>query len=169
MADVTSEEPRSVERLLLIAINSAHTGSVFRADVHVAHDGRPKGSGVVAFETADDARNAISQFNGYEWQGRVLEVREDRFAGVGGGASRGGYGGFSGRGGYGGRSFGGRGGPGSSYNNRNSYGGGYNSHGGAYDANTADMPSNSFTDSATGGGDRGPIIYVRNVSFSILF
>lgn len=94
-------------------------------------------------------------------------MREDRFAGFGGGTSRGGYGGFGGRGGYGGRSFGGRGGSGSTYSSRSNVGGGYNSHGGAYDANAADMPSNSFTDSATGGGDRGPIIYVRNVSLWI--
>lgn len=134
-----------------------------RADVHVAHDGRPKGSGLVAFETTDDARNAISQFNGYEWQGRVLEVREDRFAGSSSGNGRGAYSGLGGRGAYGSRSFGGRGGPGAIHNSRSSYGGNYNPHSGAYDANTIDLPGNTFTDTATGGGDRGQIIYVRNV------
>ena len=132
--------------------------------MHIAHDGRPKGSGVVAFETAEDACNAISQFNGYEWQGRLLEVREDRFAGFASGTGRGGYNGGGGRGSYGGRSLGGRGGPGSVYSSRSSYGGNYNSYNGSHDANTADMPVNSFTDSATGGGDRGQVIYVRNVS-----
>ena len=70
---------------------------MIRADVHIAPDGRPKGSGIVAFDTPEDARNAITQFNGYEWQGRNLEVREDRFAGGGPGGFRGGFGG--GRGG----------------------------------------------------------------------
>jgi len=45
-----------------------------RADVHVGPDGRPKGSGIVAFESPDDVINAIQQFNGYDWQGRPLEV-----------------------------------------------------------------------------------------------
>ncbi|KLJ10262.1 hypothetical protein EMPG_14375, partial [Blastomyces silverae] len=58
-----------------------------------AGNGRPKGSGIVAFESADDARNAIQQFNGYDWQGRTLEVREDRYAGAPGFAGRGGFGG----------------------------------------------------------------------------
>ncbi|KKZ64699.1 hypothetical protein EMCG_09403, partial [[Emmonsia] crescens] len=62
---------------------AAHQGAVVRADVHVDPSGRPKGSGIVAFESADDARNAIQQFNGYDWQGRTLEVREDRYAGAG--------------------------------------------------------------------------------------
>ncbi|KAK8236761.1 hypothetical protein HDK77DRAFT_378671 [Phyllosticta capitalensis] len=60
---------------------AAHTGSVIRADVHQTADGRMKGSGIVVFETPEDARNAIQQFNGYDWQGRALEVKEDRFAG----------------------------------------------------------------------------------------
>ena len=46
------------------------------ADVHIAPDGRPKGSGIVAFETVDDARNAITQFNGYDFT-RVYWVVED--------------------------------------------------------------------------------------------
>ena len=70
---------------------------MIRADVHVDAAGRPKGTGIVAFETSDDARNAIQQFNGYDWQGRMLEVREDRYANPMGGG-----GGFAGRGGYGG-------------------------------------------------------------------
>ncbi len=119
---------------------SAHTGSVIRADVHVAPDGRPKGSGIVAFETAEDARNAIQQFNGYDWQGRNLEVREDRFAAAA-------PGGFGGRGGFGGGAggFGGAPAPG-------------------YDAGAASNPPNPFTDFATSGGEPSAIIYVRNVS-----
>ncbi|KAI5278284.1 hypothetical protein KEM52_004741, partial [Ascosphaera acerosa] len=58
--------------------------------------GRPKGSGIVVFDTPADAHNAIQQFNGYDWNGRVLDVHEDRFAAAG--PPVGGFGG--GRGGY---------------------------------------------------------------------
>ncbi|KAF2877859.1 hypothetical protein BDV95DRAFT_624536 [Massariosphaeria phaeospora] len=158
---------------------AAHTGSVLRADVHIAPDGRPKGSGIVAFETVDDARNAINQFNGYDWQGRKLEVREDRFAGPPGGG-----GGFGGRGGFGGGfgggrggGFGGRGGYGGGFAGRGGYGGGGggggppSAFGGApgaagYDANAASNPPNPFTDFATAGGEPSNLIYVRNLPWS---
>lgn len=137
--------------------------------------GRPKGTGIVAYESPNDARNAIQQFNGYDWHGRALEVREDRYAssgpmGYGGGrggfqggyGARGGYGG--GRGGYGGRGgFGG--GPGYS---RGGYGGGGygggGGGGGGYGGNAQEQaPPNPFTDFATSGGERSTIIYARNV------
>ena len=154
----------------------AQQGAVIRADVHLGHDGRPKGSGVVAFESAEDARNAITQFNGYDWQGRMLEVREDRFAGPPGGSfgGRGGFGGgmggrggFSGRGGYGGSrgsfsgGYGGRGG---------GYGGGYTGPpASGFDApGAAVAPPNPFTDFASSGGERSETIYVRNVSNSMI-
>ena len=154
---------------------TAQQGAVIRADVHIGHDGRPKGSGIVAFESPDDARNAIAQFNGYDWQGRMLEVREDRFAGPPGGGygGRGGFGGgFGARGGFGSRggfaggrgSFGGGG-----------YRGGYSSGGyngppaaAGYDTGAAAAPPNPFTDYATSGGERSEVIYVRNVSRSPL-
>ncbi|KAL1867844.1 hypothetical protein VTK73DRAFT_3925 [Phialemonium thermophilum] len=146
---------------------AVRTGSVIRADVHVGPDGRPKGSGIVVFETADDARNAIQQFNGYDWQGRILEVREDRFAnaapgGYGGrggfGGARGGFGGGYGRGGFGG----GRGGFG--YGGRGGYGGGVS---GGYDASAApSVPPNPFTDNATAGTEKSETIYVRNLPWS---
>jgi len=146
-----------------------------RADVHIGTDGRPKGSGVVAFESPEDARNAIAQFNNYEWQGRQLEVREDRFAGSSGFGGRGGGfgggrgggfgggfggrgGGFAGRGGgFGGGYVGGRGGgaPGAG---GGSFGGGYGG------SDYASAPPNEFTDHATSGGERSATIYVRNVN-----
>lgn len=152
-------------------MSSAQQGGVIRADVHIGHDGRPKGSGVVAFENPDDARNAINQFNGYDWQGRMLEVREDRYAGAPGGgyAGRGGYGvgtrgGLGGRGGFGG----GRGGYGGGYGGRGGYGGGgYGGVSSGYDAGAASgavaAPPNPFTDFASSGGERSETIYVRNV------
>ena len=161
-------------------------GSVIRADVHIAPDGRPKGSGIVAFDNPDDAQQAIQQFNGYDWQGRVLEVREDRYAGgagfggrggfgAGGGGFRGGYGGgFPPRGGFqGGRGgfqggYGGRGGfNGGGY--QGGYGGG-GGRGGGYMGGAGAAPAappNPFTDNATSGTEPGPVIYVRNVSIPL--
>ncbi|KAI0821862.1 hypothetical protein BC628DRAFT_1392571 [Trametes gibbosa] len=70
-------------------------GNIIRADINIGMDGRPKGSGTVIFETAKDAAQAISMYNGFDWYGRMLEVREDRYAGLTGpGSYRG-----SGRGG----------------------------------------------------------------------
>lgn len=160
---------------------------MIRADVHVAPDGRMKGSGIVAFDNPEDARNAIQQFNGYDWNGRMLEVREDRFAGAPGGGfggGRGGYmggrggggfgGGFGGRGGgpgFGGRGggFGGRGGFGGGFGGRGGYGGGAPGGygGGGYDAPAPPAAApNPFTDFATSGGEANPIIYVRNLPWS---
>jgi RNA recognition motif-containing protein len=141
---------------------------VIRADVHTDATGRPKGSGIVAFESPEDARNAIQQFNGYDWQGRTLEVREDRFAGSGPGfGGRGGYGGF-GRGGFGGRGgFAGRGGFGGG-GFRGGYGGGGGFGGPQNFEPAASAPPNPFTDFATSGGEKSPIIYVRNVSLVFL-
>ncbi|PIL23178.1 hypothetical protein GSI_14487 [Ganoderma sinense ZZ0214-1] len=84
-------------------------GNIIRADINIGADGRPKGSGTVIFETAKDAVQAIGMYNGFEWYGRTLEVREDRYAGLSGPGSyrgsvrglRGGFRGSSGlRGGY---------------------------------------------------------------------
>lgn len=166
---------------------------MIRADVHLGPDGRPKGSGIVAFDNPQDAQNAIQQFNGYDWQGRALEVREDRFAGNAGfGGGRGGFGGGrgafmgggqgqafgggfgGGRGGFGG-GFGGRGGGfgGGFGGGRGGFGGGAGGyggppahHGGGFhaDAPAQAAAPNPFTDFATAGNDPGPTIYVRNVS-----
>ena len=152
---------------------TAQQGAVLRADVHIGHDGRPKGSGIVAFESAEDARNAIAQFNGYDWQSRVLEVREDRFAAPPGGAGfggRGGFGGgFGGRGSFGARGgFSGRGGFGGGYSGRGGFGGGaggsYGAPPAAYDTGAPAAAPNPFTDYASSGGERSETIYVRNVS-----
>ncbi|CAG79520.2 hypothetical protein B0I72DRAFT_132452 [Yarrowia lipolytica] len=56
-------------------------GQIVRADIMTSHDGRSKGSGIVLFETAEDAHRAIERFNGHQMGGRAIEVREDRFAG----------------------------------------------------------------------------------------
>ncbi|KAL6898751.1 RNA-binding domain-containing protein [Trichoderma evansii] len=158
---------------------AARIGGVLRADVHLGPDGRPKGSGIVVFENAEDARNAIQQFNGYEWQGRLLEVREDRFAGGGGmgfggrggygGGMRGGFGGgrggFGFGGGRGGFGFGGRGGFGGGAPGGGGPGGG--PPGGGFEPSAAPaVAPNPFTDNAAAGTERGEIIYVRNLPWS---
>lgn len=128
------------------------------------------------FESPDDARNAIQQFNGYDWQGRVLEVREDRYAGSGPGMGFGGRGGYGGgmRGGFGG-GFGGRGGFGGGrggfgFGGRGGFTGGPPGGGGpgGFEAPppTGSVPPNAFTDFATSGTERGEIIFVRNVRTS---
>lgn len=168
--------------LLLIGSVVARNGAVIRADVHLGQDGRPKGSGIVMFESPDDARNAIQQFNGFDWQGRQLEVREDRFAGpgIGGGGGFGGRGGFGGgRGGFGG-GFAGRGG----FPARGGFGGGFGGGrgggygggagggggGGGFEAPGANAAApNPFTDYATSGNDPSEVIYVRNVRQSLDF
>ncbi|KLT45841.1 RNA-binding domain-containing protein [Cutaneotrichosporon oleaginosum] len=86
-------------------------GEVIRADVGMTPDGRPKGNGTVVFVDAQGAASAIRKYNGYDWNGSVLEVREDRFAAAPGravrappmrGAVRGMPRGGFGRGGFGG-------------------------------------------------------------------
>lgn len=153
----------------MTSFDTAQQGTVIRADVHTDASGRPKGSGIVAFESPDDARNAIQQFNGYDWQGRPLEVREDRFAGSGPGMGRGGFGGgFGGRGGFGGGrgGFAGRGGFGGG-GFRGGFGGGYGGPptGPGFEPGPS-VPPNPFTDFATSGGEKSDVIYVRNVSIS---
>ncbi|KAF2436030.1 RNA-binding domain-containing protein [Tothia fuscella] len=166
---------------------ATQSGNIIRADVHMGPDGRPKGSGIVVFDNPEDARNGIAQFNGYEWQGRNLEVREDRYAGAQGGGGFGGRGGFGGgRGGFGGSGFGGGrggfggrggggfgGGRGGFGGGAGGYGGGGGGYGGGPGAGSFDggapaaaQAPNPFTDYATTGGDRSPIIFVRNLPWS---
>lgn len=78
-------------------------GSIIRADVQAHPDGSPKGVGNVVYELPADAQNAIAMYNGFDFMGNIIEVREDRTGG-GGGGGRGGFaGGFQARGGYQGR------------------------------------------------------------------
>ncbi|KIJ95074.1 hypothetical protein K443DRAFT_134539 [Laccaria amethystina LaAM-08-1] len=107
-------------------------GNIIRADINIGADGRPKGSGTVVFETPKDAQQAISMYHGFDWYGRTLEVREDRYAGLSGsggfrgaprGLGRGLRGGFRGglRGGFRGGYAGGGGGSGRDFSNQDIY------------------------------------------------
>ncbi|KAI8368303.1 uncharacterized protein BYT42DRAFT_586086 [Radiomyces spectabilis] len=53
-------------------------GNVIRTDVALSYDNRSKGHGTVLFATVEEAQHAIDILHNYKWQGRVLEVREDR-------------------------------------------------------------------------------------------
>jgi RNA recognition motif. (a.k.a. RRM, RBD, or RNP domain) len=149
-------------------------GNVLRSDINLGPDGRSKGSGIILFETPADAQNAIQQFNGFEFNGRHIDVREDRFAGgprpqfgggYGGGYGGGGGGGGFGRGGYGSGGyggfrggFGGRGGYGGGGYTRGGYGGGgYGGghHGGGYADGGGYGPGGGGS-GGSGGGQHAP-------------
>jgi RNA recognition motif-containing protein len=55
-------------------------GNVIRADILTNSDGRSKGQGIVLFERAADARQAIKELDGKDFQGRILQVHEDKYA-----------------------------------------------------------------------------------------
>ncbi len=61
--------------------------------------GRPRGFGFVEMGSTEDAEKAISELNGYEYDGRQLNVNEARER-TGGGGRGGGGGGGGYRGGY---------------------------------------------------------------------
>ena len=111
----------------------SQAGAVTSANVVMDRDsGFSRGFGFVEMSSEDEARSAISMFNGQEIDGRALTVnearpREERSGGGGGG--RGGYGGAGGGGGRGGnRSSGG--GYGGGGGDRGGYGGGGGDRGG---------------------------------------
>lgn len=54
-------------------------GDVIRADVELDYRGYSRGFGNVFFATKEEMYRAIELFNGYELEGRVLEVREGRY------------------------------------------------------------------------------------------
>lgn len=96
----------------------SQAGEVSQASVvEDRYSGQSRGFGFVEMPSADEAQQAIAQFNGYSMDGRTLTVNEakprDDRGGGGGGGSRGGGGGYGGGGGGGG-SYGGGGGGGRS-------------------------------------------------------
>jgi len=142
-------------------------GNVMRADINMDHTtNQSKGTGVVVMESKTEANAAIAMFNGYEFDGGRLEVREDRFyhinaaRGAHGGlpGSRGGRGG--GRGGFGGHMghSGGGGGYGGGRSTDNLYGdyNGPEGEGRGGDSGDMDMSGGSGFSGGRGGfGGRG--------------
>ena len=55
-------------------------GTILRADVALGPDGRSRGFGTVSFATEMDAERAVSMFNGYDFNGRLLKVHYDKFS-----------------------------------------------------------------------------------------
>ena len=53
-------------------------GQVERADVFETSTGRSRGIGTVYFARYEDADAAIQKLNGFEWEGRVIEVRHGK-------------------------------------------------------------------------------------------
>ena len=90
----------------------SQTGQVTSAKVIMDREsGRSKGFGFVEMNTDEEAANAVTQFNGADFNGRPIVVNEARPMEPrtgGGGGGRGGFGGGGGGGGRGG--FGGGGG-----------------------------------------------------------
>jgi RNA recognition motif-containing protein len=88
-------------------------GTVESAKIIMDRDtGRSKGFGFVEMSSEAEAQDAISKFNGADYDGRALTVSEARpmapREGGGGGGGRGGFGGGGGRGPRGGGGGGGR-------------------------------------------------------------
>ncbi|KAF8595375.1 hypothetical protein BDV93DRAFT_421120, partial [Ceratobasidium sp. AG-I] len=53
-------------------------GQILRADVALGPDGRSRGFGTVVYAKETDAGRAVSMFNGYDYNGRILKVHYDR-------------------------------------------------------------------------------------------
>ncbi|HEX3555009.1 MAG TPA: RNA-binding protein [Thermoanaerobaculia bacterium] len=107
--------------------------------------GRSRGFGFVEMSSDEEAEKAVKEFNGYEFQGRALNVNEARErtpGGPRGGGYGGGGGGYGGGGGPRGGGYGGGGG------DRGGYGGGGGPRGG--DFNFA--PSGGDDSGGFGGG-----------------
>ncbi|KAF4653589.1 hypothetical protein FOL47_010434 [Perkinsus chesapeaki] len=54
-------------------------GDVIRVDMAEGWDGRSKGFATVLFQDPEGAQKAIEKYNGYDFQGRKMYVREDQF------------------------------------------------------------------------------------------
>ncbi len=114
--------------------------------------GRSRGFGFVEMSSDEEALKAIQQFNGYDFQGRNLNVNEARERTPGGPRP----GGYSGGGGYAGGGGGGRGGYGGGGGgfgggDRGGYGGGY---GGDFGGGGGDF-GGGFGGGGFGGGGGG--------------
>lgn len=54
-------------------------GKVEQAEIQYEASGRSRGSGVVRFDSADNAETAISKFQGYQYGGRPLNLSFVRY------------------------------------------------------------------------------------------
>lgn len=58
-------------------------GKVDKAEIQYEPNGRSRGTGVVQFDTAENAETAISKFTGYQYGGRPLGLSYVKYLGVG--------------------------------------------------------------------------------------
>jgi RNA recognition motif-containing protein len=130
--------------------------------------GRSRGFGFVEMSSDEEAVKAVQQFNGYDFQGRNLNVNEARERTPGGprpgGYAGGGYagGGGGGRGGYAGGGGGGYGGGGGGYGGGGGFGGGGFGGGGDFGGGGGDFGGgfgggggSNFKPRKEGGSRRG--------------
>ncbi|EER07189.1 hypothetical protein Pmar_PMAR026327, partial [Perkinsus marinus ATCC 50983] len=54
-------------------------GEVIRVDIAEGWDGRSRGFATVLFEDEESTTKAIEKYNEYDFEGRKLLVREDKF------------------------------------------------------------------------------------------
>jgi len=118
-------------------------GEVMSADMFEDSNGRSKGAAVVEYKRPEDAEAAISKLNDSELGARMIFVREDR----GKGGSKGGF-------------KGGKGGHGKGYGKGDDGG-----HGGKYGGKGKGKGGKGPQPSRYGPGDRGRVVYVRNLPF----
>lgn len=111
-------------------------GNVIRADVELDRNGYSRGFGTAIFGTPEEMQAAIERYNGYELEGRVLDVREGRNA------------------------TGAAGGPGASD------AAGEAESVPAEPASTEAPQTTGLTDGVVGGGERNNMIYCSNLPFS---
>lgn len=58
-------------------------GKVEQAEIQYEAGGRSRGTGVVRFDTAENAETAISKFSGYQYGGRPLGLSFVKYSGPG--------------------------------------------------------------------------------------
>lgn len=57
-------------------------GPVKKAEIQYEHNGRSRGTGVVEFDTAENAETAIAKFTGYQYGGRPLGLSFVRYSNI---------------------------------------------------------------------------------------
>jgi RNA recognition motif-containing protein len=61
-------------------------GPVKKAEIQYEPNGRSRGTGVVEFDTAENAETAIAKFTGYQYGGRPLGLSFVRYSNISNGA-----------------------------------------------------------------------------------
>ncbi|GMG29578.1 unnamed protein product [Ambrosiozyma monospora] len=56
-----------------------HCGDIERADIKTTYNGKSRGFGTVVFADPESAKKAIEEFNGFELDGRRIDVRAGKF------------------------------------------------------------------------------------------